>query len=200
MLPWDDIIRRYRRLNGLTQAALAELLGVEQATVSRWERGFHQPDLGIQRRLRDMMMRSHVVADRIVIHRIRNAMSTLKLADRRGCNQAASNRAAALHGVALETLQRLEYMRLHTELLDHQWEAVRSIGFFRGEVASVRVINSWRPASGGVERFCEAHWTPVFLSDGEVMLLSEFRDIDEAEFLAVPPEARLSAVMVEELL
>ncbi|MCB2080558.1 MAG: helix-turn-helix transcriptional regulator [Novosphingobium sp.] len=197
---WGDLIKRYRQLHGLTQAAFAEALGVELTTVSRWERNFYAPDLAMQRQLRDLIMRSCVISDRIVMHQVQSAMSILKLANRSGQNQAVSNPAALLHGVKSEHLQKFNYTPMHTEILAYQWQLARELGFFRGEVASLHVINSWRPVCGGPMRYCEANWTPTFLSDGEIMLLSEFRDLDEEAFSHVPEEKRISAVMVEELL
>ena len=35
----------------------AQQLGVDQGTVSRWERGIYAPDIPVQKRLRDMLHR-----------------------------------------------------------------------------------------------------------------------------------------------
>jgi transcriptional regulator with XRE-family HTH domain len=203
MTHWSDLIRRYRRANGLTQAAFAECVGVEQATVSRWERGFHAPDLTMQGRLRTLLFRRAVVSDAMVMHRVRGSLGAAKLADRNGWNRAASPRAAALHGVEFSYLQSFDYTPLHTEELRAQWDAVRALGFFAGNVASVRVFNTWRPAAlpdaGDGLRHCEGFWTPVVLSDGEIMLISEFHEIDEQAYRAVSPGDRLRAVMAEEV-
>jgi transcriptional regulator with XRE-family HTH domain len=37
-------LRRFRRLHGIKQGHAAEMLGVSQGSVSRWESGTHQPD------------------------------------------------------------------------------------------------------------------------------------------------------------
>lgn len=46
-----DNIRRARQQHGLTQAALAELLGVSDRAVSRWETGAAAPDIALLARL-----------------------------------------------------------------------------------------------------------------------------------------------------
>jgi len=44
-------LRRWRRLRGVKQRHAAELFGVTQATLSRWERGHHLPPDAIARKL-----------------------------------------------------------------------------------------------------------------------------------------------------
>lgn len=55
---WPTIIRRIRSRRAMKQTALAELLNVDQSAVSRWERGLAAPNLGAQRRLRELMSRT----------------------------------------------------------------------------------------------------------------------------------------------
>lgn len=55
-MDWPRALKEYRRRHALTQGALAEILNVDATTVSRWERGRDRPALGIQRRLRSLIM------------------------------------------------------------------------------------------------------------------------------------------------
>lgn len=141
-----------------------------------------------------------MAADRIVVHRVRSAISAMKMADHQGRNHAVSVPAAVLHGVEVEKLERMDYTPYFTDILSGQWAAVSALGFFRGDVASVHVYNTWQPACGGELRFCEGHWTPAFLSDGEIMLVSEFHEIDAETFFRIPTYQRVMPVMIEELL
>ncbi|HSV28907.1 MAG TPA: PAS domain-containing protein, partial [Candidatus Omnitrophota bacterium] len=52
---WAVIVKRVREQHGLKQAAMAELLGVDQATVSRWECGQHIPALSVRNKLARML-------------------------------------------------------------------------------------------------------------------------------------------------
>ncbi len=51
---WPALVRQFRLRHGFSQARVADLLGVSQRTVSRWERGEDSPSLAQQKRLRDL--------------------------------------------------------------------------------------------------------------------------------------------------
>lgn len=199
MQSWADQLRRHRRVHGMTQSALAETLGVEQATVSRWERGVHQPELGVQRRLRDILHKPSDRADRMVRHRILNAISAVKIADRTARNFAASQAAGRLHGLNQQALATCHYRPFFTEILAQQWNDAISNGFFAGDIAGIKVFTSWRPAGGAAERYCVSLWSPVWMSDGDIMLVSEFADISEDEFKMIAPAARFEMATMDEL-
>lgn len=46
-----DRLRRHRQTSQITQAALAEMLGVTQATLSRYETGYDTPGIPVARRI-----------------------------------------------------------------------------------------------------------------------------------------------------
>lgn len=52
-------ITRWRSLNRIKQSALADMVGVSQATVSKWERGTWEPTRAMALRLRDVMLGLH---------------------------------------------------------------------------------------------------------------------------------------------
>lgn len=54
-----DDLRTLRSRLGLTQLELAESLGVDQATVSRWERGVDRPRPARVARIRDLLLKDH---------------------------------------------------------------------------------------------------------------------------------------------
>ena len=53
--PWPALIKRLRFLSSLKQGELTQQLGVDQGTVSRWERGVYVPDIGLQQVLRERL-------------------------------------------------------------------------------------------------------------------------------------------------
>lgn len=59
MIDWAKLIRNYRREKRLTQISFSEILGVDQATVSRWERGSQVPDIPTQSKVLSMVFPDH---------------------------------------------------------------------------------------------------------------------------------------------
>lgn len=51
MFDYSKKIKEYRERKFLTQEALAELLGVNYVTVSRWETGAFEPNMAMKRKL-----------------------------------------------------------------------------------------------------------------------------------------------------
>ncbi len=206
MVFWGNQIRRCRRLQGLTQAALAEKLGVEQATVSRWERGVHEPDLRLHRRLRDLLFSASSQSDEVLFHRISCSPFAVKISDRHAKNMAASVPAAAVHGVSQSQLAVCNYQPFFSELLSKHWKLAIEAGFFEGNIASVLVYNDWRPAGGeepahaDATRYCKSTWTPATLCDHRIVLISEFVEIDSLEFRAISPARRFSVTTLDDLI
>ena len=48
---WQNIIRTIRVKLFITQAELAEMIGVSFASVNRWEQGHHEPTMKAKRKL-----------------------------------------------------------------------------------------------------------------------------------------------------
>jgi transcriptional regulator with XRE-family HTH domain len=104
-------LSRWRRLRGVKQSHAAELFGVTQATLSRWERGYHQPpdsaarkltnllaaplasaaDAGLRRLVENSALPVHLICD--LTHRLL-AASPARFAE-------WTSDAATLHGLSL---------------------------------------------------------------------------------------------------
>lgn len=187
---WSDQLRRYRRVHGLTQAVLAEILNVEQATISRWERGVHEPDLSVQRRLRDLICGPLFNSEEFRLKVIGRSPFAVKVANKQAKNLAASSGAANLHGVPRDVLARADYRPYFSDILRDQWDRACGLGFFAGDVCSVQVHTKWRPLNGLDFKYGISYWTPFRLSDGEIVLVSEFREIGSSEFESTPQSER----------
>lgn len=61
-------LRTWRRLNGIKQLALADMLGVSQAAVSYWETGRETPSAELMKRIHDMISQQEV--DEVLLERV----------------------------------------------------------------------------------------------------------------------------------
>lgn len=180
---WGPQIRRFRRLRAIKQNALAEQLGVDQATVSRWESGRQVPDLGMQRRLRALMRGAEPRDEVLLKHWIDTALGYTMLTDAQRTILAASPSFCVLHEVAAPEIVGMSAVPTFTDELERSWWIAVEHGFFDGEVASVTVVSRFHTLSGR-RRFLGAIsvWTPVHLTTGEVLCRADRISLTDEEF------------------
>ena len=70
---WTNLVKQFRLSRGLNQAGMAELCGVQQATVSRWESGKHIADRATRNRLKAILSAQDSKLDQAIIRSVRYA-------------------------------------------------------------------------------------------------------------------------------
>ena len=137
-------LKRWRRVRGIKQSHVAELLSVTQATVSRWERGQHRPNAAEAKRLQhlleapldasgDAALRRLVETSGLSVHLICDlthrllAASPARLAEWR-CS------ASDLYGVSLWPFATDEIRSAESRLVDLGWRdaPTPSLSFWTG--------------------------------------------------------------------
>jgi DNA-binding XRE family transcriptional regulator len=170
---WPAQIRRHRRLQALKQATLAEAVGVDQSTISRWESGAVLPEPKIQQRLL-ALMRCSSAGERLLKHTISVALDECGLSTRERIILAASPSYCAAHGVSPRDIVGKSAQPMDTADAERLRRLVCEEGFFRGEIASVTAIVRAHSLSGHRRnRPTKAIWTPVRLGDGSILLRVE---------------------------
>lgn len=163
-------MRRWRRLGRIKQAAAAELLGVSQATVSRWENGITAPDPEERRRLRALILRQTLRGDRFLRHVVERAPGLVAAVDRNSVVLAGSAAFGRVNRRSQAELVGFDFRPLVRGPLVEALKRIEDAGFYEGEVASVRVVLPVRNADGD-EIFTDSLWTPYRLEDGTIARL-----------------------------
>jgi transcriptional regulator with XRE-family HTH domain len=181
---WGLEIRRFRRTRLLKQAVMAEMLNVDQATVSRWERNLTMPDLAAQRHLRDLIRRP--VSDEFLLrHVTRVSLGQFVVSNVERVLQVVSAGYAAAHGLAQDAMPGQRTHSMYTEEGEQIWQASHQHGFYRGDVASVTLVSRVHSLSGHRRNIpVKVLWSPIRLGDGAVILHGERIDLPEQEFAA----------------
>lgn len=176
---WTDFpagLRRVRVSSGLTQSDLADMLNVDQATISRWERGAQMPDNAMQNRLRDLLFRGRAISDARLVHLVRSISGLMALINAEGKFIAVSDGVRRIIPPSKESIGEIM-----TPTVEEFWNATNSSGFFRGEVASIHTAAEIVREDGSI---CyiggSAH--PVTLADGSVQMLAEGKEVDAATY------------------
>ena len=180
LVDWAVEIRRLRRSKLLKQAALASVLGIDQATVSRWENGKAIPELGMQRRLRDLLRRS-VPDESLLRHAVAVSLGSIVLSDEQRIMQAVSAGYSRAHGLPQHAMPgRCNRGKFgDVEVLV---EEVARRGFYRGDIASATLICRAPSISGHRPPVpIKIVWTPTCVQD-RVLLRGDRIDLEEKNF------------------
>ncbi len=171
-MDWALRIKDLRRARGIrTQAELADMVGVDPVTVSRWETGRREPDIIHRRRLMTLARSRDGKADRAVIDMVRLAPGTAALLE------SDFDRTIA----ASPELCRLQGLT-HAEFVDTRWrknvsETVQiiaetpSLGSMlqSGEVIAIS-LQAVAPSVKGAPYCVRSVFSPIWLSSGELVL------------------------------
>ncbi len=166
-------LRRWRRLRGVKQSHAAELFGVTQATLSRWERGWHPIPQAAQRRLSQLLeapldsaadagLRRLVESSALPVHLICDLSHRLLAASPRRIAEWGAD-AAALRGTSLWRFATDEIRAAEGQLGELGWydEGAAELSFWTGANASPVV-----PIRAGMMT-----WQRLQLSDGTLARL-----------------------------
>lgn len=179
---WARLLRQYRQHNGINQAALAAMLGVDQTTISRWERGRDVPSLKALREIRDLLRREITSRqDMVVRARVRHAVWPATVVCRGAvfveCNQGAL-REIGLNGVDLRGQSIYGHFGAHTDDVTERWEKT---GIFSGEIALTISINELK-TGGEKPVHIRTMDTPHVTSGGDIWCVCEVQRIEEDSY------------------
>lgn len=177
MSNWPSEIKRYRKRNGIKQEAFAEMMSVDQATVSRWENGRLEPSLMNQRLIHDLIYQGSR-SDRALFSFIEHMPCISAIFDEDGEAIVASRPAEKFFGGALthaNISNKLGYPHFVYE------EMHKERGFFRGDlISSCGKFLIRLPNISGVIPIA-SHDVYMKLSSGKPVRLNSITLLDESE-------------------
>ncbi|TGY87448.1 XRE family transcriptional regulator [Marinicauda algicola] len=183
---WGLALKKLRQRQNLKQEAVAALLGLSQAYISRLEQGGLQPTPEVVARLRALLEEP---ANRPIFDDWRNGVAVSEQISslihlRAGAVRLVefSNGFRAFGGAFATIKTGMPLNGAIGEDADHQFDRLEQLGLFDGAVASAESI--WSTSQGGVERFLRSRSVPVRDDFGAWHVFSTHRLIDQDEYRA----------------
>jgi DNA-binding XRE family transcriptional regulator len=190
--PWPALVKRLRFLSSLKQCELAQQPGVDQGSVSRWERGIYVPDIWVQKRLRDMLHKLEPVIDPAAIEAM-PVRALLYCAHTTGLLCAASHLVAEEHGFKPVDMRHRNVAPMWPDSVRQMHETLDEMDAWRsGDVALVRatifrINNQW----------CDTTGMPV---PGADLVLFTASIADQPPADVDPSQCRLNIITKDELI
>jgi len=168
-------LRTWRALRRIKQLHAAQLLGVSQATVSRWENGLTPPSLDEAERLRSLMAaRLDSAADQVLARLVQQSAAPVHLICDLTHRLLAASRAreaqfkvptSRLMGTSLWRYASEDIVRAEAQLADHGW--------FGPMPPAIEFHTSARESDELAIFACDMRWVRFQLSDGSFVRLVE---------------------------
>lgn len=168
-------LRVWRALRRIKQDHAAVLLGVSQATVSRWESGQQTPSLPEREALRMLMAaRLDGAADHALARLVRKATHEAHLiCDLTHRLLAASPARERRWKVSTSELMGTSMWRFHTEAIAKAEAALPALGWYGEAPPEVEVLTGANESREVPIRRGRCRWTRLRLSDGGYVRLVE---------------------------
>ncbi len=180
MASWASFIKAFRDSQELSQKDAAELLGVSQPTLSRWESGRQVPDMRTRRRIQRLIDAHAGLRSRLAGEVVARSLCAQVLIDQHLRIRAVSQGFAALFGgdaAQLEARSRDGPHPLGT-VAREALEAARRAGLGRGEVALVECVGQ-SIGAGGRALFLRQLWIPVIAEGGHLRIRVEVAPVSQ---------------------
>ena len=178
---WPRLLTTWRKRDGLTQAEVAELLEVDQTSVSRWERRIDVPRMSVRRRIRDAFRASTATQrDQVIRLRVRQSLWPQTLVGAGGVFLEASDGACSVAGQPMGGLRGRSIYGAFGPQTDHVTEEWERSGIFNGELALYMAVNALQTPLG--KRYIRTLDTPYFSSDDGIWCSCEVKEISKQEY------------------
>lgn len=183
-MDWARYTKDLRRARGiLTQAELAEMVGVDPVTVSRWETGRREPDILYRQRLMELAKSRDGKADRAIIAATRHSTGTVQLYEPGGDKViAASEELCRLQGLSHD-----EYVAMSWR--DHTSETAQIVMntpviermLRQGEITAIST-HTYAPSINGSNYYVHGICSPIWFSSGEMAFHLSISVLPNAQF------------------
>ena len=168
-------LRSWRALRRIKQLHAAQLLGVSQATVSRWENGQSPPSLDEAQRLRTLMAaRLDSAADRVLARLVQqSALPVHLICDLTHRLLAASPAREAQFKVATSQLMGASLWRYASDDIVAAEAQLADHGWFGSSPPAIEFHTRARESDALAILACDMRWVRFQLSDGSFVRLVE---------------------------
>jgi transcriptional regulator with XRE-family HTH domain len=142
--PWPEIVKRLRFLSSLNQYELAQQLGVDQGTVSRWERGIAIPEGHTQKILRDRLHRLEPVIAPAAVESM-PGLAMLYCRNQLGLCCAASQHFASAYEVRADQLRYQMIRGDWSDSVRNMWDAFVATDAWKAQDVAFATATVYRP-------------------------------------------------------